>query len=656
MWHYEAHRKRHELLYFWRLGFHPTYSRKAVQSKLRAALCKAEIRSVVCYELFGPYDLLLRVWLPPDGRYDDFKEFQELLLDELEPVDLSMCDPFQVSQLARHWVFPDVDGEMPKPSDDALEELTESKIAEVENGKASQAEISRLEGLNLLADMSASSETTDPDDPGIKFALVVSGDPRLTTKQHKQFLRTLTAELDAAKSIGQRSLYAGSGFGHFLILGRVTNDAFFDLGAALLDKINDANIHALYNGRTYTHISAQREYMIFEESLVSAIAIDGGHIGKAKRLTVSPFRRRPARSGVPEIDTDVLFAGRFDLKDVLGAGAFSVVYEGYDEVEEQLMAVKIFTSPSFDRVRREVAVMRSVQHPNVLQVYWTARTEDGLVYIASELVRGTTIQEFVDDPSKKLSDSESVEIALELLDALAAVHPDEQRIAELRGGEMSAQEFAELQSLQDAGFVHRDIKPGNMIRSDAGVLKLLDFNISSRVGDPVLTQSGTTPYQAPDASLDGWDVSTDLFASGVVLYQLLTQNHPYADMQPLVGTHPVDARVFRPELSPALANFLLKATAPLRDERFASASEMQHALASAWRQASLETESDQVGQRMASLRVEAGISIEQLAGTTGLERELIEEIELGASPTLSAVRVIARALNVSLSRLLGEEG
>jgi len=66
--------------------------------------------------------------------------------------------------------------------------------------------------------------------------------------------------------------------------------------------------------------------------------------------------------------------------------------------------------------------------------------------------------------------------------------------------------------------------------------KLLDFNIASRVGDPVMTVSGTPPYQSPDADLTRWDVSTDLFAVGVVLYQLLCDGqHPYPNSRPMVA-------------------------------------------------------------------------------------------------------------------------
>jgi len=655
-----VHRKRHERLYFWRLGFYPTYSRESVEARLLATLREAEIKSAVCYELFGPYDLLLRVWLPLDSEFGDLLEFQDLLISNLAPADLSMCDPFQVSQPARHWVFPvDSDGQMLKPEANALAELNDEKIAAIEGGEVSAAELTRLANMHLLADLATSPETTDPDDPGIKFAVVVGGDPRMTTKQHKKFLEILTHKLDEAEELGQRSLYAGSGFGHFLIMGRVTNDAFFRLGSDLLDKINEADIHSHYNGRTYTHVSGQREFLVFSESLVAEIgAVPGTDEGEEKDQTSAsprrwPFKRRRVRDLT---GTEEPFAGRFKLERELGSGAFSVVYEAMDLLDETPMAIKIIDSPgSFDRVRREVGVLRKIQHPNVVQVYWTDRTADDLFYIASELVNGTVVQEFIDEPDMKLPDEEAIKLVLELLDALIGIHPDETRIEELRSGQMSSDEFAELQELQDAGFVHRDVKPGNMIRSDAGTLKLLDFNIASSVGDPVVTQSGTGPYQAPDASFESWDVGTDLFATGVVLYQLLTGEHPYERMQPRADAEPRDPRTFRTDLSPALANFLLQATAPQRAERFASAKAMRVALSSAWREASLEMEADHIGKRLHDLREAQGLSPAELAEKASLDVDTLDAVESGQqSPTVTTLRALARALDTPLARLLGE--
>ena len=109
--------------------------------------------------------------------------------------------------------------------------------------------------------------------------------------------------------------------------------------------------------------------------------------------------------------------------------------------------------------------------------------------------------------------------------------------------------------------------------------KLLDFNIASRAGDPVHTQSGTPPYQPPDAGLDRWDVSVDLFAVGVLLYRLLCDgHHPFPHARPVAGGPVTDPRAFRPDLHPDLAGFLLKACASVRADRFATAAGMQHAL------------------------------------------------------------------------------
>ncbi len=100
--------------------------------------------------------------------------------------------------------------------------------------------------------------------------------------------------------------------------------------------------------------------------------------------------------------------------------------------------------------------------------------------------------------------------------------------------------------------------------------------VSARCPATVLTQSGTPPYQAPDADLTRWDVSTDLFAVGVVLYELLCDGqHPYPASKPMPDEDVIDPTGIRADLNPNLAAFLKRACSSSRATRFATAAEME---------------------------------------------------------------------------------
>lgn len=274
--------------------------------------------------------------------------------------------------------------------------------------------------------------------------------------------------------------------------------------------------------------------------------------------------------------------GRFEVIDILGRGGFSSVYRVRDEVEEEERAFKLFESAAgYDAVRREIGALRKIDHPNVVKVYWAGKTNAGDWYLVMEFIDGESLDEFVKG-GRHLRDREAIDVALDILDALVAIHPDSRRLQELdekrRRAELSESEYQDWMELQDKGLVHRDIKPLNVMLTRSGA-KLLDFNISSRVGDEVKTRSGTPPYQAPDADLTRWDVSTDLFAVGVMLYELLCDgHHPYPGSNPMVGENVIDPRTIRPDLDPDLAAFIIKACAPYRSERFSTAQEMKDAL------------------------------------------------------------------------------
>jgi hypothetical protein len=277
-----------------------------------------------------------------------------------------------------------------------------------------------------------------------------------------------------------------------------------------------------------------------------------------------------------------ILEGRFEILGVLGQGGFSKVYRVHDGVEGTDRALKLFNSAAgYEAVRREIGALRKIRHPNVVEVFWAGKTNDGDWYLITEFIDGEPLSEFATG-KKHLRDREAVDVALDLLDALTAFHPDAARLHELeaknRAGSLSGPEQGEWMELKDAGLVHRDIKPLNVMLTRAGA-KLLDFNIASRVGDPVRTQSGTPPYQPPDAGLTRWDVSTDLFAVGVLLYQLLCDGrHPFQNAMPMAGQAVIDPKAIRPDLTPGLAEFLIRACAPANGDRFASAAEMWQAL------------------------------------------------------------------------------
>jgi uncharacterized protein (TIGR02653 family) len=271
--------------------------------------------------------------------------------------------------------------------------------------------------------------------------------------------------------------------------------------------------------------------------------------------------------------------GRFKILDVLGHGGFSKVYRVLDDVEGEERAFKLFDSAAgYDAVRREIAALRKVRHPHVVEVYWAGKTTDGDWYLITEYIDGQSLDRYATG-KEHLRDREAVDVALDVLDALVAIHPDSVRLSELdrkrRNGDLSEAEYEEWRELQDKGLVHRDIKPLNVMLTRSGA-KLLDFNIASRVGDPVRTQSGTPPYQAPDADLTRWDVSTDLFAVGVMLYELLCNGqHPYPAAKPMPDTAIIDPTTIRSDLERSLADFVRRACAPDRATRFETAAAMR---------------------------------------------------------------------------------
>ena len=164
--------------------------------------------------------------------------------------------------------------------------------------------------------------------------------------------------------------------------------------------------------------------------------------------------------------------GRFEILDVLGQGGFSKVYRVRDEVEGEERAFKLFDNAAgYEAVRREIGALRKIDHPNVVEVYWAGKTNAGDWYLITEFIDGESLDEYATG-KRHLRDREAIDVALDILDALVAIHPDSARLEELdrkkRDGELSEAEYAEWMELQDKGLVHRDIKPLNVMLTRTG--------------------------------------------------------------------------------------------------------------------------------------------------------------------------------------------
>jgi uncharacterized protein (TIGR02653 family) len=350
------------------------------------------------------------------------------------------------------------------------------------------------------------------------------------------------------------------------------------VGAAEFGKV-DLSYHIGEGSETVVYCDETVQYRLRHDSeeaaVISADTGDSDVLPEPDPAEVQSSRGARAT----EYSVGDTIEGRFKILDVLGRGGFSKVYRVHDDVEDEDRALKLFDNAAgYDAVRREIGALRKVRHPHVVEVYWAGKTSDGDWYLITEYIEGESLDRYANG-DQHLRDREAVDVALDVLTALVAIHPDSVRLRELdqkrREDELLEAEYEEWRELQDKGLVHRDIKPLNVMLTRSGA-KLLDFNIASRVGDPVHTQSGTPPYQAPDADLTRWDVSTDLFAVGVMLYQLLCNGqHPYPGSRPMPDEPIIDPKTIRSDLDDGLAEFLRKACASSRDLRFDTASGME---------------------------------------------------------------------------------
>jgi serine/threonine-protein kinase len=266
-----------------------------------------------------------------------------------------------------------------------------------------------------------------------------------------------------------------------------------------------------------------------------------------------------------------LLAGRYELGPRLGVGGMSTVVSAFDERLEREVAIKLLAEHLADddqfvaRFRREALAAARLVHPNIVQVFDFGLDEAShRHYIAMELVRGQSGAEILRE-----------EGVLDLREALSIV----------------AQACRGLEYAHRNGVVHRDVKPGNLLRGEDGVVKLADFGIAKAISEESsITQVGsvlgTAAYLAPEqAAGEQAGPAADLYALGVVTYQFLSGRLPY-EAQSLTELALKQQREVPPrldelnhEVTPQLAAAVDRALALDPRQRPASADDLRHALA-----------------------------------------------------------------------------
>jgi len=242
---------------------------------------------------------------------------------------------------------------------------------------------------------------------------------------------------------------------------------------------------------------------------------------------------------------DGLIADRYQLQDRLGSGGMSTVHLAYDTRLERSVAIKLLAEhlahdPTFvSRFQREAMAAGRLTHPNVVAVFDSGLDAGtGRHYIVMEYVHGPSGAELLRDYGH-LGVDETLAIVVQACHGLAYAHRH--------------------------GVVHRDVKPGNLLRSEEGVVKLADFGIAKAAEQSSITQVGsvlgTAAYLAPEqARGEEAGPAADLYSLGVVTYQLLSGRLPYeasslselALRQQQEVPPPLDA--LNPEVPPALAD------------------------------------------------------------------------------------------------------
>lgn len=251
------------------------------------------------------------------------------------------------------------------------------------------------------------------------------------------------------------------------------------------------------------------------------------------------------------------FAGRYRIQTILGRGGMAYVYRADDQLLGVPVAVKVLhrigERPIVDRFKQEVVLARKVVHRNVCRIFDFGEFA-GLSYVSMELIGGTTLTEKI-RVSGRLSIVDALPILRQVLSALEEVHR--------------------------LGIVHRDIKPHNIMLEPSGRAVIMDFGIALYMDAPSRNTLdgqfvGTLHYMAPEQfEAEGPDHRADLYAMGVVLFEMFTGKRPFetGSTTALMAAH-LNTPPPAPQLEPDLDRIILKALEKQRERRYQSAAEL----------------------------------------------------------------------------------
>jgi serine/threonine protein kinase len=271
-----------------------------------------------------------------------------------------------------------------------------------------------------------------------------------------------------------------------------------------------------------------------------------------------------------------LIAGRYEIREHIATGGMASVFKTWDHRVERLVAMKVLRSldkndlRAVERFRREARAAAALAHPNAVTIYDFVE-EFGQYFLVMEYIHGPTLK-------KEILDRRHLQ-ALETL-------------------EIAAQVCAVLQVAHTRGFIHRDIKPQNIMLASSGatvtsigslLVKLTDFGIVRVAEDAGLTNSGivlgTADYLSPEqARGEKLTASSDLYSLGVVMFEMLAGRPPFIGPTAVsiamqhASTYPPPLHQFNANIPAALEQIVMKALEKEPEDRFLSAAEMQQAL------------------------------------------------------------------------------